>query len=323
MTAAPVGSVVVFVLASCLAAGVMPAVAQVGPEGAVRVTVPRANVRSAPSLSGDVLTQVTRGTVLPVQAVEGDWYQVRVSMGGIQFEAYISSTVCERVETADPAGAEGAPQEGLTSGPPEPRHGMIVSYLPVEGGSLGLPPASARPVPIEGLEGSLSQLAGMLPAADAPPARLGDDDEVTWLWVAEAGTPAPALDDRQPRFIVSFADVPDLAPEDLTAGIVRLTPAADGRRLVGAVPGRADHASRTDDDWDVMDDLVHDDIAVIVVTLEPGTLNVQPREELPPGEYAVVVRPSSRDDLAGADVLSDRREGAVFGVVWMFAVKPR
>ena len=300
----------------------VPALAQVGPEGAVRVTVPRANVRSEPSLRGAVLTQVTRGTVLPVQSVQGDWYEVRMSMGAVRFDAWISSTVCERIREAEPDEPEGT-AGATTVGPPETRDGMSVGFLPASGGSVGLPPATARAVAVPGDETSLEGLARQVSSPGAAAQAVSGGDDVVWTWIVPGDAAAPALGDPQPRFIVSFGDLEDVDPADFTAAIVRLVPAPDGRRVLAAARGRADYDSRADEDWDVADGLRQDVVASIVTPLEPGTLNVQPREELRPGEYALVVRPSGGDDLAGTDVLNGRRAGVVFSVAWPFTVRPR
>lgn len=297
-----------------------PAFAQVGPAGSVRVTVPRANVRSEPGLQGTVLTQVTRDTILPVQSVEGDWYQVRVSMGDIRFEAYISNTVCERIRDAEPEPVSEA-TGGITVGPAEPRFGMTVGFQPLTEGSMNLAPVALRVVPVPGDEASLEVLGRTLPESGTGAG--SGEDHVTWTWLAPADAAAPSLDDAQPRFIVSIAGLADLDPEDFSAAIVRLVPAPDGRRVVAAAPGRADQPARTRDDWDVVDDLREDVVPSIVTRLEPATLNIQPRDELGPGEYAVVVRPTSGDDLAGAVVLSERGEGQVFSTAWLFTVPPR
>ena len=305
------------------------AVAQTGPEGSVRVTVPRANVRSEPSLSGRILTQVVRGDILPVEAEVDGWYRVRVSMSGIRFEAFISGTVCERFE-AEAAGApvDPAAMTGTTTGPAEIRDGMSVSYLEMRGGSLGITPVAVTPVMVPGDEDSLLRLTGRLPAPSqqaagaAEAADIEADADVVWVWVAPREAAVPALGDAQPRFIVSFAAVPGVPADALTATFVRLTPATDGRRIIGAALGHADQARRTDDDWDVMAALRQEAVPTIVVDLEPGTLNIQPREELAAGEYAIVIRPKDDDALSGVAVLSGQGVGAVFSVAWLFRVGP-
>lgn len=295
--------------------------AQVGPEGAVRVSVARANVRSEPSLRGTVLTQVTRDTVLPVQAVDGDWFQVRIAMGGIRFDAYISGTVVERIRETEPEGEEGSP--GATR-PAEPRYGMTLGFLPVTGGSRALAATALGVARVGGDERSLEVIGRSLPepgSLGAP--RESGRDRVTWIWVAPSSAEAPSLDDPQPRFIVSVGGLSGVAPDTVDAHIVRLVPSPDGRRVVAAAPGRADQAVRDDDDWDLVDDLRQDLVPTITTRLEPGTLNLQPRQELGPGEYAVVVRPISSDELSGAAVLTEQGAGQVFATAWLFSVRPR
>ena len=68
----------------------------------VKVTVPRANIRSEANDRAPVVTQVTSGTVLQLLSIDGDWFHVRVSVGSIRIEAYISKKVAT-LASAPPA----------------------------------------------------------------------------------------------------------------------------------------------------------------------------------------------------------------------------
>ena len=75
-------------------------------KGSVRVTSAVANIRAAASETSQVLTQVKQDAVLELIAVEGDWFHVRVPVGIVRVEAYISKKV-SKIDTP-PAAAPGA-----------------------------------------------------------------------------------------------------------------------------------------------------------------------------------------------------------------------
>jgi hypothetical protein len=69
--------------------------------------------------------------------------------------------------------------------------------------------------------------------------------------------------------------------------------------------------------------LREDTVRVIRTLLAPGTLHIQPSSELAPGDYALVVRPDTRDGVSGANLLEGGPIGNVFSVVWPFRVAAR
>ena len=64
--------------------------------------MPHANIRSEANDRAPVVTQVPSGTLLQLLSVEGDWFHVRVPVGSIRIEAYISKKVAA---LASPPGA--------------------------------------------------------------------------------------------------------------------------------------------------------------------------------------------------------------------------
>ena len=95
-----------------IAAVVVAAAGLVAQDGAsVKVTVPRANIRSEANDRAPVLTQVPSGTLLQLLSVEGDWFHVRVPVGSLRIEAYISKKVAALASApaAAPAPAAASP----------------------------------------------------------------------------------------------------------------------------------------------------------------------------------------------------------------------
>jgi hypothetical protein len=173
------------------------------------------------------------------------------------------------------------------------------------------------------VNGSPEDIARAMPAPGSTMPALPNGAEVSYVWLLDSTAELPALGDRQPRLIVQFQNVEGLDPEDLTAEIVRLAPAPGGGAVVSIVRGRVDQADRSEADWDVRRGLREDTVRVIRTLLAPGTLHIQPSSELAPGDYALVVRPDTRDGVSGANLLEGGPIGNVFSVVWPFRVAAR
>jgi hypothetical protein len=215
---------------------------------------------------------------------------VRVPVGSIRIEAYISKKVA-----------------ALTSTP----------------GALAAP-AVAAPAPalvgvIDGMSVAVD-LSGTSTWVTPHPAKLSHDGQ-TWAWVVDGSDADRVFDDRRPSFVVMFKDVPGVSADDLAPMLVRLTPAPSGGRLVAAARGSEDLASRAAADWDLSRDLKQDVVRSESQLLERGAVKIHPAADLPAGQYAVVLRPSSKKKLAGADVLSSSGAGRAFALAWDFAIR--
>ena len=262
-------------------------------EASVKVTVPRANIRSEANDRAPVLTQVPSGTLLQLISVEGDWFHVRVPVGSIRIDAYISRKV-----------------SALTSAP---------------GAPAAAPPATTptpTPAPagvVDGMSVAVD-LSGTSTWVTPHPAKVSRAGQ-TWAWVVDGSAADRVFDDRRPSFIVVFKDVPGVSPDDLAPMLVRLTPAASGGRLVASARGSADLASRAAADWDLSKDLKQDVVRSENQLLDRGAVKIRPAADLPAGQYAVVLRPSSKKKLAGATVLSSSGEGHAFALAWDFTIR--
>jgi hypothetical protein len=258
-------------------------------------------------------------------AVEGDWFHVRVPVSGLRVNAYISKKVAKiSTPSTPPAPASAAASGGSPSAPPPSvpadRSGMSV-VMTVGEVSAPLLPRPLRVVQISDKADSLSKIASLVPATGQAAGRAGDASAVTFVWVADEAAARRVVADRRPSFLAVFKDVPGLNPEDLAPVLVRLTPAASGVRLIAALRGRADQASRTDPDWDVVHDLKQDIVRSDLQKLDRGDMRLTPAADLPPGEYAIVLRLASKRKVAGSAVLGTDGEGRVFSVAWDFAVR--
>lgn len=144
---------------------------------------------------------------------------------------------------------------------------------------------------------------------------------VTYVW----GVPSPASSNvvptLTPQFSVDFARTPGVNPEDFQPAIVKLTPAQNTCRIVGATEGKEDARSSSSADWQVYSAFLEDRVAANSEKLQPGQYRISPQTALFPGEYAIVLRPVSKSKrFSGGDVARAQGDGFMFDAVWSFQV---
>lgn len=145
--------------------------------------------------------------------------------------------------------------------------------------------------------------------------------EATYVWGVPGPASANVLQTTMPKFEVNFAKAPGVNPEEFAPEIVRLTPAQNTCRLAGATRGREDARSRDAADWEIYSGFVEDRVAVALQKRAAGEYEVTPQSPLLPGEYAVVLRPVSRNEkFSGGDVARGQGAGLMFDTLWSFQV---
>lgn len=145
--------------------------------------------------------------------------------------------------------------------------------------------------------------------------------EVTYVW----GVPGPAsgniLQTVTPSFTVTFAKTPGVNPDDFAPQIVRLTPAQNTCRIVGATRGKEDARSSDASDWQIYSSFLEERVAVNSRRVSPGVYHISPSAALLPGEYAVVLRPVSKSKkFSGGEVARAQGDGLMFDAVWSFQI---
>jgi len=306
----------------CAMIGAAAALVCAQESGTVRITVAKANVRAEPSEKSAVLTQATLGTEFELRTVEGDWFKVILNMGGMRAQAYISKKVAK---LAPPPAAAPPPASAVPSAaaaePAARADGMsVVINIKIKGSveTGWLTPHRAHAAAVADAKvDSLPSFAKSLAAGSMAPGSA----MAVWVWTVDDPAVPRVVEDRRPAFVVLYRDVPGISPDDLAPMIVRLVPAAASARVIAVARGRADAATRAAADWDIVKELKQDVVKVEVEPAERGAVSLRPSADLPPGDYAIVVRPVVKKKLAGADVLSETREGRVFSVVFDFTIR--
>jgi len=145
----------------------------------------------------------------------------------------------------------------------------------------------------------------------------------TYVW----GVPSPAsttiVKTSAPSFTVDYASTMGVNPDDFEPAIVKLTPAQNTCRIVGATQGKEDAQSNSAADWQVYSSFLEERVPVNAQKMKAGTYKVTPASSLMPGEYAVVLRPVSKSmKFSGGDVARGQGNGLLFDAVWSFQVSP-
>jgi len=145
--------------------------------------------------------------------------------------------------------------------------------------------------------------------------------EVTYVWGVPGPVSANVLQTSTPTFSVNFAKAPGVNPEEFAPEIVKLTPAQNICRLVGATRGREDARSHDAADWKIYSSFVEDRVGANLQKTAAGEYQMSPHSPLLPGEYAVVLRPVSRSEkVSGGDVARGQGPGLMFDTAWSFQV---
>ena len=222
----------------------------------VKVTVPKANVRSEPSDKAPILQQATPKDQIEWRATEGDWFKVLLppnpALGGARVEAYISKRV-SKIEAAPPMPTlPVAPANVAPAVPAIDTHAANVFLGSIVDGRL-LKPASVAIVPSGNRQAWTIQNSG--------------DWSVT--------------SNRRPSFVVSIGDRAPFAAAGLAPSVVKLSAPPAG--VVGGVIGSTKDAK----DWKSAE------ISLEMTQGAPGVWDVKPTRDLKPGDYAIIMRPEN------------------------------
>jgi len=144
---------------------------------------------------------------------------------------------------------------------------------------------------------------------------------VTYVWGVPSSASGNVLQSVSPVFALDFSRTPGINPDDYEPAIVKLTPAQNTCRIVGATQGKADAGGSPAADWEVYSHYLEDQVAINPQKLGPGKYKVAAASELLPGEYGLVIRPVSKTKkFSGGDVARAQGDGLMFDAIWTFQI---
>ncbi len=145
--------------------------------------------------------------------------------------------------------------------------------------------------------------------------------DVTYVWAVPNPASTNVLSSTVLSFEVKFAGIPGVNPDEFEPEIVLLTPTPTNFRLVGATRGKADATASSTVDWQVYTGFLEDRAPAQAQKLAAGHYKISSTSALAPGEYAVVLRPISKNKkFSGGEVARGQGNGLMFDSVFSFEI---
>jgi hypothetical protein len=144
---------------------------------------------------------------------------------------------------------------------------------------------------------------------------------VTYVWGVAGPASGNVLQSSKPVFSVDFSRSAGITPDDYEPAIVKLTPAQNTCRIVGATQGKEDARSSPAADWQMYSHFLEERVTSTPQKLGPGKYKITANSELMPGEYGLVLRPASKEKkFSGGDVARAQGDGLMFDAIWTFQI---
>jgi hypothetical protein len=144
---------------------------------------------------------------------------------------------------------------------------------------------------------------------------------MTYVWGVPNIASKTVLQTTSPSFTVDYANVMGANPDDFVPAIVKLTPAQNSFRIVGATQGKEDATSNSTADWEIYSSFLEDRVPVNAQKTTTGSYKLAATSPLAPGEYAVVLRPVSKSKkFSGGDVARGQGDGLMFDSAFSFKI---
>lgn len=143
---------------------------------------------------------------------------------------------------------------------------------------------------------------------------------VTYVWGVAGPASGNVLQTASPSFKVDFSHAPGVNPDDYEPAIVKLTPAQNTCRIVGATEAKADASASPAADWQVYSHYLEERVKTDPQKLGAGKYNLNTAQLLP-GEYGLVLRPVSKGKkFSGGEVARAQGDGLMFDAIWTFQI---
>lgn len=144
---------------------------------------------------------------------------------------------------------------------------------------------------------------------------------VTYVWAVQGPSSSNVIQTATPTFNINFANTPGVNPDEFEPALVKLTPAQNAFRLIGATQGKDDTSTTPAADWQLYSSFLEERVTVKSQKLAQGQYQLTPSSVLMPGEYALVLRPISKSKkFSGGEVARAQGDGLMFDAAWSFQI---
>lgn len=171
-----------------------------------------------------------------------------------------------------------------------------------------------------GLAGTAVSQAGGILGQIVGGGSKNTNETVTYVWALEGETATITLPTEPTVIEVSMDRVLNVTADDYAPIIVQLAITEQKKRLIGATEGKTASATAMKPDWELYQNFVEEVVARDSRKTGAGKWEIT--ASLPPGSYAVVLRPVSKSKkYSGREIVNNLRDGLVFNSTWAFDVQ--
>lgn len=139
--------------------------------------------------------------------------------------------------------------------------------------------------------------------------------KVTYVWALPGHESATVVADNKPRFEMSFGNLLGIDPDAYEPQLIKLVSSKDNWRLVGATKTTMGQMGT-----EAYEKVTEARVAVKSERTGRGEVQLEPKQPLEPGEYAIVLRAIHPGKRAEGS-LGGGAETSIFFSVWDFSVK--
>jgi hypothetical protein len=144
---------------------------------------------------------------------------------------------------------------------------------------------------------------------------------MTEVWAIPGPKSGTVLHNSQPSFEVHCDNIPGVNPDDYKPVLLKLESTPNNFLLVGATEAKAEALQGPAADWPVYSSFVEEQGPSQFSKVALGEYKLQASSSLAPGEYAVALRPISKDKkFSGSNISQNIGDGLVFNSVWSFSI---
>lgn len=143
----------------------------------------------------------------------------------------------------------------------------------------------------------------------------------TEVWALPGPRSETVIHNAQPSFEVHCDNVSGINPDDYKPVLLKLETTPSNFRLVGATEVKQDAVQSPAAEYPMYSSFVEEPGPSQFTKVAAGDYQLQASSALTPGEYAVVLRPVSKDKkFTGNSIMQNTGDGLVFNSVWSFSV---
>lgn len=162
---------------------------------------------------------------------------------------------------------------------------------------------------------------GLVPGQSGAAAGMGQG-AMTAVWAIPGAKSETVIHGGAATFEVQLDATAGVNPEEYEPVLIRLTSTQTNFRLVGATTLNPAQLQSADANWNLYASFVEQRLPAQAAKVGSGHYTLQAGSGLTAGEYAVVLRPVSKDKkFAGNNVGQNVGDGMIFNCVWSFEVQ--